>query len=180
PSFPPTDMEDPMRSRNLAASAGLQTILLKLLEQSLTASSGDKDKAKVGKGKNKGGKSPAATMAQRLNKWLSEAVQAGEHFNDLSPEERHELRKKVKRLRYSFEFSQTLVQSLLPPEVRTLLLAIQRALGDLNDLYTAEAFYQQLPAEHPSTWFALGWIRASQRGLADRITVQFTYLAQVG
>src|SRR5690606_13281043 len=37
PSFPPTDMEDPMRSRNLAASAGLQTILLKLLEQSLTA-----------------------------------------------------------------------------------------------------------------------------------------------
>ena len=180
PVFPLTDMEDPMRSRNLAASAGLQTILLKLLEQSLTAPAVSKEKTKARKGKGKEGKPPAATMVQRLNKWLSEAVQAGEHFSDLSPEERHELRKKVKRLRYSFEFSQTLVQALLPPEVRTLLLAIQRALGDLNDLYTAEAFYQQLPAEHPSTWFALGWIRASQRGLADRITVQFTYLAQVG
>ncbi|WP_353173966.1 CHAD domain-containing protein [Paracandidimonas soli] len=179
-AMPPTELDDPQRARNLAASAGLQTILLRLLEQSLTAPETDTRRPQEAR-KAKTGESAAATMVRRLNKWLNQVVQAGERFDILTPEERHDLRKKVKRLRYSFEFSQALLETLHPEEARTLLLGIQRALGELNDLYTAEAFYERLADQAqppPAAWFAIGWIRAMQSTQIQRVGELFGALAK--
>ena len=74
--------------------------------------------------------------------------------------QQHRTRKRLKRLRYVLEF-------LLPlygrKPARKLLAAVGKALqalGDLNDLQTAEAAWRTQALIDPQAWFAVGWLGA--------------------
>lgn len=86
-------------------------------------------------------------------------------FATLGDDERHQLRKRIKRLRYAVEF----VGSLWPQRsVRRLLRQLQKAqtpLGQLNDAVVALALYRDLARQDPRAWFAAGWLAARKEAL---------------
>lgn len=174
---PPVALPDPALTASLAASAGFQTTLLQLLGQVL---------ADAPAGARRGDATPeskteslAHGLTRRLNKWLRQIAQEHGQFGALAPAQRHALRKKVKRLRYGLEFSQGLLDAALLAHALQALAALQSALGELNDLYTAETFYQRLDTTLPGAWFAQGWLRASQRQAAARAEICLQQLTDV-
>jgi CHAD domain-containing protein len=75
------------------------------------------------------------------------------HLRDLGDEERHELRIRVKKLRYGTEFFSSLFTSGKAQKRRktfsSLLEEVQENLGDLNDLAVGGAFAMYLPEVSP-------------------------------
>jgi triphosphatase len=86
-------------------------------------------------------------------------------FATLGDEERHQLRKRIKRLRYAAE----LVGSLWPQKpVQKFLRRLQKAqtpLGQLNDAVVALELYRALARQDPRAWFAAGWLAARKEAL---------------
>lgn len=84
------------------------------------------------------------------------------HFAEIDEAERHDLRKRAKRLRYSLEF----VAALFPPKaVGGFLAALaeaQEAIGAYNDMVTAGDLLRGLDPRDPAVAYASGWV-ASQR-----------------
>jgi CHAD domain-containing protein len=77
-------------------------------------------------------------------------------------EEQHRTRKRMKRFRYGLEF---LMPLLAPKPAQRLHVAVCRALdalGELNDLHTAEARLRAHVGDDARAWFAVGWVRARQ------------------
>jgi inorganic triphosphatase YgiF len=77
-------------------------------------------------------------------------------------EDQHRTRKRLKRFRYGLEF---LMPLLAPKSAQRLHLAVCTALdalGELNDLHTAEARLRAHVGEDARAWFAVGWVRARQ------------------
>lgn len=140
---------------SLAASPEFQQTLLDLLEHLVLY--GD---AVSG---NPALRKPAAPLlCKRLNGWLDAIRRKAPSFLEAHWDERHRVRKRVKRLRYGMEFAQgTLDPTRLTP-LRNALVSAQKALGQLNDLYVAAEYYRGAGARHPSAMFALGWLAATQ------------------
>ncbi len=124
---------------------------------------------------------PLKTMlAGALNKWLRQIVRQGDEFALLTIEGQHDLRKKVKRLRYSLNFSQALLARTALERVLTELAHTQEILGELNDLYVAQEYYETLVAAQPQAWFAVGWLRAMQDQKKYAAQAAFKALAAAG
>ena len=101
-------------------------------------------------------------LCKRLNTWLDDITRKAPLFLEAGWDERHLMRKRVKRLRYGLEFAQgTLDPASLAP-LRNALVSAQKALGQLNDLYVAAEYYRGAGAKHSSAMFALGWLAATQ------------------
>lgn len=147
-------VEAPGERVNLAGSPAYQQTLLDLLEHLVQY--GD-DMASTGPGKR-----AAPILSKRLNAWLNDIRRSAPLFMEAAWEDRHTIRKRVKRLRYGMEFAQgTLDPARLAP-LRNALVSAQKALGHLNDLYVAAEYYRGPGAKHPSAMFALGWLAATQ------------------
>ena len=73
----------------------------------------------------------------------------GRHFATLAEEERHEVRKALKKLRYSVEFFQNLYQGKRLKQYLQRLEALQDDLGHLNDVATARSLTERLRKENP-------------------------------
>jgi CHAD domain-containing protein len=83
-------------------------------------------------------------------------------FGTADAEARHRTRKRLKRFRYGLEF---LLPLLGRKSARRLYRAVCRALqalGDLNDLHTAETLFRAQAAADARAWFAVGWLSARQ------------------
>lgn len=110
-----------------------------------------------------GGGEPIELVAtKRLDRLHRRIGRDARHFATATIAERHAARKRVKRLRYSAELTASLYR---PRRVRRFLAALepaQAALGELNDLSVAEAFYRAQVEEHPTAWFAVGWLAAQE------------------
>lgn len=119
-------------------------------------------------------------LVKCLADWLKKIGRKGSKFNVLAIEAQHSLRKDVKCLRYCLDFTDDLLQKSNITEIRKVLELAQEDLGELNDLYTAETFYEPLTTKQPQAWFAIGWLRAEQA--RKRLTSQalFKQLAKVG
>jgi triphosphatase len=109
-----------------------------------------------------------AHVAQRLARLHRQVVKSGRHFPDLSPEEQHQVRKRLKRLRYVAE----LVSSWWPPKaVRRYLKRLapaQEALGHHNDVIVAADRFRADAEREPTSHFAAGYLLAHQaRTAAD-------------
>ncbi|NYT23886.1 CYTH and CHAD domain-containing protein [Alcaligenaceae bacterium] len=110
-----------------------------------------------------GSKTDAAPLlCRRLNIWLERIRRDARSFVEASWDARHDLRKRVKRLRYGMEFSQGILDTTQLTPLRNALVSAQKALGQLNDLYVAAEYYRGPGAKHPSAMFALGWLAATQ------------------
>lgn len=83
-------------------------------------------------------------------------------FAEADVETRHRLRKRLKRLRYAFEFLRPLYA---PKPARQLLAAVTQALdalGELNDCEVALDLLRPQAALQPEAWFAVGWLSAQR------------------
>lgn len=125
-------------------------------------------------------KPAAPLLSRRLNKWLNEIREKAPGFLDAGWDERHKVRKRVKRLRYGMEFAQgTLDAGGLAP-LRNALVSAQKALGQLNDLYVAAEYYRGPGARHASAMFALGWLAATQEHEAHASHMALSALSKAG
>jgi triphosphatase len=78
----------------------------------------------------------------------------------------HRLRRRLKRLRYAWEFLQPLwPRKPARPWFKALVAALE-ALGRYNDLCVAEEHFRAQARPGPGEWFALGWL-AARRGPAQ-------------
>lgn len=107
-------------------------------------------------------------LAERLHRWHAKVVEQGLRFSELPLEERHALRKRGKRLRYSLAFAESLLPASRLHSYRKQLSLVQDVLGEINDLAVARDYYRKQCETHPQAWFALGWIEAR----LDALTVQ--------
>lgn len=101
-----------------------------------------------------------ALAAERLGRWHRQVRRDAKRFDTLSDEQRHRLRKRLKRLRYAVEFCAGL---FAPRAVERYLARLRRSqehLGEFNDVCVAAAAYRPLAATEPRAWFALGWLAA--------------------
>ncbi len=119
-------------------------------------------------------------IVKRLNDWLKRIGKKGSKFSQLPIEAQHDLRKEVKSLRYCLDFSDSLLSKSNVASLRKVLEVVQEELGDLNDFYTAETFYEPLSAKQPQAWFAIGWLRAVQAQKRLEAQALFKQLAKVG
>ncbi|NRF68915.1 CYTH and CHAD domain-containing protein [Aquincola sp. S2] len=85
-------------------------------------------------------------------------------FRSAPDEQRHRLRKRLKRLRYGLDALAALLPAKPLRRYLSTLKPAQEALGELNDLVVAEAAFRALVADDARAWFALGWL-AARRGV---------------
>ncbi|MEP6502798.1 MAG: CHAD domain-containing protein [Betaproteobacteria bacterium] len=102
---------------------------------------------------------------ERLNRRVA---RCGKRFADLAVEEQHEVRKRLKRLRYLGEFA----APLFPPKrVKRYLRALepaQDALGMHNDLAVARSMAASTCDTDPDAQLAVEWIDRAQEGTARK------------
>lgn len=162
----------------MAASPAFQLNLLTLLDHLVSvdttmpapaAAADDTSQHHIGK-----------VLSKRLNKRLKRLCRQGAQFHQLSVADQHRLRKRIKGLRYSMEFSSSLLTTKSFTRLRAALEAVQHTMGDLNDLYIAHDYYQSLLASQPSALFATGWIRAMQEQKIAQTQTDITQLAKAG
>lgn len=104
---------------------------------------------------------------QALKRTWAKVEKRGRRISALSPEERHSMRKALKRLRYGTEFLQTLYPSRKVRPFAKRMKALQDVFGYLNDVETAGSMLT-LQAEspalagamHQAIGFTLGWHKA--------------------
>jgi inorganic triphosphatase YgiF len=101
-------------------------------------------------------------VERRLNKLLRRTLRDASAFGQLPVLEQHALRKRFKRLRYLGEFVATLYPRGRHQTFIDELKPVQEALGALQDLRTAAAFWSERTGRDPQAWFAVGWLRARE------------------
>ncbi|MDE2456314.1 MAG: CHAD domain-containing protein, partial [Burkholderiales bacterium] len=123
---------------------------------------------------------PLAEVAPPLlRRAWKRVVAAGAAFAESTPEARHLLRKRLKRLRYASEF---LLPMLPEKPARAALEAMRVALdvlGAYNDLVVAETRCRALGENDPKVAFALGWLAANRERLEARAAARLARLAEV-
>ena len=93
-------------------------------------------------------------------KWQKKCSKRAKNFTSLTVAERHELRKKMKRLRYSLEFIEKKYKTIKFHQFSKVLARAQNELGTYHDLQVALENYRALVTKEPAAWFAVGWLIA--------------------
>ncbi len=125
------------------------------------------------------GPDPLATLlARRLRKWHRRVVKDGTRFAELSDDERHEVRKLVKRLRYGIGFAESLLPGKRVKPYRAQLAQVQSRLGDYNDLVAARDRLLGVVHEYPQAWFGVGWLTATLAPMAREAAHSIEILAE--
>ena len=88
---------------------------------------------------------PARSLAADvLDRALHKVKQIGERLDELTTEERHDLRKRLKKLRYPAEFFASLFDAKGTKKFFACLTDLQDDLGSLNDVATARSLLQDM------------------------------------
>jgi len=82
----------------------------------------------------------------------------GRNWQNLSPEQRHDLRKQAKKLRYTAEFFSPLYKHKPVRRYLERLQGLQQVLGDMNDGIAAQTLLAQFAQEHPELAMVAGWV----------------------
>lgn len=164
--------DSPARA-GMTATPEFQQVLLDLLEHLVL--SGDKLA-----GDRSLSKRAAPLLCKRLNTWLDDIRRKAPFFLDAGWDERHRMRKRVKRLRYGMEFAQGALDPTRLAPLRNALVSAQKALGQLNDLHVAAEYYRGAGAKHSSAMFALGWLAATQGHEAQASQMALQALSKAG
>lgn len=100
-------------------------------------------------------------LERRLNKWNRQIVGHWKKEDKSNIESYHDLRKRIKRMRYALNVYEGLRPNCnLGPYVKKLAAA-QEVFGHLNDISTALTFFSGQTDDHPGAWFAVGWLTAT-------------------
>lgn len=115
-----------------------------------------KDDAGLGAGKTR------RYLRKRLRKLHAHTVKEGSRFESLAHDEQHQVRKRLKRLRYLVEFVAPLFEGDKVRRYLDCLEPAQDALGRFNDDIVALQAYRDATSSDPRAWFAVGWLEAGQ------------------
>ncbi|MGE0194018.1 MAG: CHAD domain-containing protein [Methylocystis sp.] len=114
---------------------------------------------------------PIATLArQSLAKRWKRVAQHAHGLETLSVEQRHELRKQLKKLRYAVEFFCSLFPTKRVDPFLKRLKKLQTVFGDLNDAATLKTMFTgaDVPgAGDPSIQRAIGWMVGASQARAE-------------
>lgn len=104
------------------------------------------------------------TLEKRLSKWNKAIISHWKHNDRKNIEAYHDLRKRIKRMRYGLNVYEGLEgHANLNTYIKRLAHA-QEVFGKLNDYATALNYFSGITGAHPEAWFAVGWLSAQ---LAD-------------
>lgn len=107
---------------------------------------------------------------QALDKRWKKAVKHARGLEHLTVEERHELRKELKKLRYAAEFFSSLFPAKRVIPFLKRLKKLQTVFGDLNDAATMKAMFTgtEVPgAGDPGAQRAMGWMIGASEARAE-------------
>ncbi|RZL96752.1 MAG: CYTH and CHAD domain-containing protein [Variovorax sp.] len=107
-----------------------------------------------------GPKAARRLLRRRLERLHTKTLRDGERFESLPTERQHQVRKRLKRLRYLAEFVAPLFDADRAARYLDRLRPAQDALGDFNDEAVANALYREAAAHDAGAWFAVGWFTA--------------------
>lgn len=108
-------------------------------------------------------KAAKKVLRRRLKKLHSQVVKDGRKFLSLDETRQHQLRKRLKRLRYLAEFVSPLFSGRKFKKFVTGLKPVQDALGLYNDELMALAVYRALAGKDEKAWFGAGWLAARRQ-----------------
>jgi inorganic triphosphatase YgiF len=111
-----------------------------------------------------------STILPVIKKWQKKCAKRAKNFASLTVEERHELRKRMKRLRYSLEFIEKECKTSKFQQFIKVLTRAQNELGTYNDLQVALENYRAIVTTEPTAWFAVGWLIAQLSACEARCT----------
>jgi CHAD domain-containing protein len=99
--------------------------------------------------------------------WSRQCKKDALRFESFDFEQRHRLRKRLKRLRYALEFIESELPSKGYKRYSKALTNVLNDLGEYNDLRVAIEAYRGIAGVDPRAWFAIGWLMA-QLSKAER------------
>jgi len=108
------------------------------------------------------------TLSLRLDKLHRRARRQGKKFLTLSEAQQHDVRKRLKRLRYLIEFAAPLFANHDVKTMTTALKPVQDALGRYNDELMALHAQRAAVEASPNAWFGVGWLAARKQSNAKR------------
>lgn len=106
---------------------------------------------------------------KRWCRWHRRIVAQAARFDELDEPTVHQLRRRIKRLRYMAEFLSPILDPRALRRTLEVLAPVQDGLGELNDLRLARARYEALRQTLPQAWFALGWIAARTQAVRGQL-----------
>ena len=148
--------EDAMSVAETVRMTPFQTVLVELIGFATEAGE---------RGSGSGVRKPSqarADLGRRLDTLHRQIVKGGKRFETLAPGEQHQVRKRLKRLRYMVEFVGTLFDAKGAARYARKLTPAQDRLGDLNDMQVAAIAYRRLAVRDARAWFGVGWLQASR------------------
>ena len=114
---------------------------------------------------------PVVELAGKaLNKRSKKVRKCAHGLDALTVEQRHELRKELKSLRYAVEFFLPLYQAKRADPFLKRLKKLQTVFGDLNDATTVRAMLtgaEMSGADNPAAQRAIGWVIGASQARAD-------------
>ena len=101
-----------------------------------------------------------AHLVKQLRKLSLDVTRGAKDFDELSFDERHDVRKRLKRLRYLAGFAAPAFDRSDVEAWMAAASATQDALGEHVDRVLAARRFEALAAHDARAWFAVGWLRA--------------------
>jgi triphosphatase len=95
-----------------------------------------------------------------LRGWCRQCKKDALRFESFDLEQRHRLRKRLKRLRYALEFIESELPSKPYKRFSNALANVLDELGAYTDLQMAAEAYRGISEIDTRAWFAIGWIMA--------------------
>lgn len=106
---------------------------------------------------------------KQLKRYARKAKRFAVCHTTLTPEERHQMRINFKKLRYSMEFFEPLLDSRQLPTYLSTLSILQDELGLINDLVTAQTLIDDALKNH-TPGPVQGWIAGRQALLITNLS----------
>lgn len=97
-----------------------------------------------------------------LDKVQKDTKKLALNFMSIQDEQRHKLRKRLKRLRYSLEFFKDFCDQKRYKDYLKSLGRVSESLGNYNDICVALDKSEQLLTADSNILFAMGWLKAEQ------------------
>lgn len=117
-------------------------------------------------------------ICARLNKLHSQIIKNGRKFLVLDEVQQHDMRKRIKRLRYLIEFAAPLFSAHKTSSFIDSLKPVQDALGTCHDEIMALQSYRNLVSQDTAAWFGVGWLSARRIPNAEICLREFKAFAK--
>ena len=134
-----------------------QLTLLELIEYTMSSPEDDTS------AKSSSAKDATSNILSKLYKKITKA---STQFADLDIEAQHDVRKRLKSLRYISEFVAPMYKKKDTKEFLKYLEPAQDILGEYNDNLVGHEFYLEKTDQDPTAWFAVGYFSAQEKQAA--------------